>query len=181
MAKKLLWLVLGTIAAEGPLFGAQDPAVARDRLTVTELFERDVHVIVHNDYFKPIGTNEPPSHLLSGRIHLSETTMATPLPDADWQGSGQRIFPGFAVSVVGHGRDLIPLERGIILSGERAESIWNVIVSMKCAGMSSPVFLSLRRPVSMGCLTRQSTSCPSAPVLIFILVANAIILSPISS
>lgn len=102
---------------------------SRDRLTVTALIEGDVPEIVHNDYFRPIGATDTPSHRFSGILHFSETTMVTALPDADWQGAGQTIFPEFSVPVVARDRDLIPLERGTILSGEKATSIWNVIVS----------------------------------------------------
>ena len=108
--------------------GRQIPET-RDRLTVRELLDGNVPAIVHNDYFKPVGATAPPSHRFSGVLHFSEKPMATALPDSDWQGAGQTVFPEFSLPVVSYQRDLIPLERGIILSGEKATSIWNVIVS----------------------------------------------------
>jgi hypothetical protein len=55
--------------------------------------------------------------------------MVTTHPDSDWKGSGQSYFPAFSLPVVSHGGYFIPLDRGIIYSGEQAVSFWNIIVS----------------------------------------------------
>jgi CubicO group peptidase (beta-lactamase class C family) len=101
----------------------------RDRLTVRGLLDGNVPELVDNVYFTPIGATDPPVHRLSGELHFAETTMVTVLEDADWQGPGQTIFPEFSVPVLSYDRHLVPLERDIILSGEKAGSIWNVIVA----------------------------------------------------
>jgi hypothetical protein len=59
--------------------------------------------------------------------------MTTTHPDSSWMGSGQTLFPSFALPVVRDGDWLIPLERGLILSGAGSGapggSFWNVIAS----------------------------------------------------
>jgi CubicO group peptidase (beta-lactamase class C family) len=55
--------------------------------------------------------------------------MTTSHPDTDWKGRGQTYFPEFTLDVTTHQDHLIPLERGIILSGEVNQSFWNIIVA----------------------------------------------------
>jgi CubicO group peptidase (beta-lactamase class C family) len=104
------------------------PGGTRDQLTVRDLLDGHIPGVVHNGYFKAIGETEPPADRLSGMLHFSETTMATPLPDSTWEGRGQTVFPEFSVSFISHEQHLIPLERGILLSGVGGASFWNIIV-----------------------------------------------------
>ena len=97
-------------------------------MTVRALLDGDVPGVVHNGYFMAIGETEPPADRLSGTLHFSETTMATPLPDSTWEGRGQSVFPEFSLSFVSHGRHLIPLRLRILLSGVGGASFWNIIV-----------------------------------------------------
>ena len=101
----------------------------RDKLTAAELLEETAALPIHNYYFLPISQTTTPPHPLSGTIHFSEASMKTTHPSSDWKGGGQNIFPGFSISFVSHREHLIPLQRGIIVSGEKRNSFWNIIVS----------------------------------------------------
>jgi len=101
----------------------------RDKLTVGELLMETPSLPIHNFYFLPMEISTITPLPLSGTIHFSETTMKTNHPSSDWKGSGQTLFPEFSVSFISHQGYLIPLQRGIIVSGEKKNSFWNVIVS----------------------------------------------------
>jgi CubicO group peptidase (beta-lactamase class C family) len=101
----------------------------RDRLTVQDLFEGNYPQLVQNRYFMPIGEERPSPHQLSGTLRFSETPMVTIHPESDWQGSGQNLFPAFSLHVISHEGYLIPLDRGIIYSGGKRQSFYNIIVS----------------------------------------------------
>ena len=120
-------LVLVTMVC--PLLCVATASDTRDQLTVQHLFDANIPEIVDNRYFQPIGTTGPSSHRLSGTLHFTETRMTTRHPDSDWKGGGQTYFPAFSLEVISHEDHLIPLERGIILSGEIHQSFWNIIVS----------------------------------------------------
>jgi CubicO group peptidase (beta-lactamase class C family) len=111
-----------------PQLGLDPPGDIRDQMTVRDLLDGQVPGVVHNAYFMAIGESEPPTDRISGTLHFSETPMATPLPDSTWEGTGQTVFPEFSVSLISHGQHLIPLERGILLSGVGGASFWNIIV-----------------------------------------------------
>ncbi|GAG27579.1 unnamed protein product, partial [marine sediment metagenome] len=123
LCRVLLLLTFGTVTS------VATTAESRDRLTVQDLFNQAYPQIVENRYFKPVGTEQAPAHRLSGTLHFSETLMTTHHPDTDWKGSGQTYFPTFSLDVITHQRHLVPLERGIILSGEKHQSFWNIIFS----------------------------------------------------
>jgi hypothetical protein len=105
----------------------------RDLLNVDSLFGGPSPGVVHNAYFTSIGEARAPSHALCGTLHFAETAMATTHHDSDWMGSGQTLFPAFSLPVVARDGWLIPLERGLILSGHGAggtgRSAWNVIAN----------------------------------------------------
>ncbi len=105
------------------------PQGVRDELTAADLLAGRFPRVVHNDYFMPVGASSAAEHSFSGVVFLSETAMSGTRPDRDWSGGGQRDFPAIALPMVRHGDSLIPLSRGIIYSGGRGQSYWNVIVS----------------------------------------------------
>jgi hypothetical protein len=102
---------------------------SRDKLTAADLLTGTLTGIVRNDYFIPVGKALPAAHSLSGLISFRETALNSTRPDSDWSGSGQSYFPEFTLPVVLRGGELLPLERGIIYSGNKKRSFWNVIVS----------------------------------------------------
>jgi CubicO group peptidase (beta-lactamase class C family) len=55
--------------------------------------------------------------------------MRTTHPEETWEGFGMQYFPGFSVRFLSDAGHLIPVDRGIIRSGERRRSPWNIIVS----------------------------------------------------
>ncbi len=105
------------------------PQGVRDKLTFDDLMNGNYPELVHNDYFMAIGSDAPAIHPLSGVIHFSETTMDTTHSSSTWAGGGMRLFPGFSVRVISYGKYLVPLNRGIIMSGEQQNSFWNIILS----------------------------------------------------
>jgi CubicO group peptidase (beta-lactamase class C family) len=105
------------------------PQGVRDKLTFDDLMNGNYPELVHNDYFMAIGSDAPAIHPLSGVIHFSETTMDTTHSPTTWAGGGMRLFPGLSVRVISYGKYLVPLNRGIILSGEQQNSFWNIILS----------------------------------------------------
>ena len=107
----------------------EPPEGLRDKLTSDDLLNGNFPQLVHNDYFLPVGDTLPPATQLSGIIHFSETLMSTSHPNCDWKGCGQRLFPAFSLPVVSSQGHFIPLERGIIYSGDTRQSFWNIIVS----------------------------------------------------
>ncbi len=107
----------------------EPPQGIRDKLTFDELMSGNVSELVHNDYFLPIGSVSPPAHPISGEIRFFETVMDTNHSDSNWLGRGMRFFPAFSVSVISYGEYLVPLDRGIILSGNQQNSFWNIILS----------------------------------------------------
>lgn len=129
-----LGLSFPTAAARSDNQGAEARSVSppqgvRDRLTAAELRAGRFFEVVHNGYFMPVGAAEAADRPFSGVIHFPETALGTTRPDSDWGGSGQRYFPALSLPVVRAGDELLPLERGIIYSGERGRSFWNVIAS----------------------------------------------------
>ena len=98
-----------------------------------DLFAGRFPSVVHNRYFQPIGDRRDAGHALCGTLRFAETRMATTHPDSTWLGSGQTLFPSFALGVVRDGGWLVPLERDLILSGAGSgtsgSSFWNVIAS----------------------------------------------------
>jgi hypothetical protein len=135
--KFLLFLglaVLSTGSAGGVVSSICDPDIeppqgVRDKLTANDLLNSNFQELVHNDYFMPVGDTLLPAHQLSGVIHFSETVMSTSHPESTWLGSGMRTFPGFSIPVISYGEYLLPLDRGIIVSGNQQNSYWNIIVS----------------------------------------------------
>ena len=105
------------------------PSGTRDKLTAQELMGGALPGLVHNDYFMPVGEVLPAAHHLSGIIQFETARMATSHPDVSGWGSGHQWFPSFSLPVIGQGDQLIPLERGIIYSGDERPSFWNIIVS----------------------------------------------------
>ncbi len=112
-----------------PRSAISPPQGFRGQLTASDLLSGHFPEVVHNDYFLPVGDAGAAGHSFSGVISFSETALNTTRPDSDWGGSGQRFFPEFSLPVFRQGDSLIPLERGIVLSGGRGRSFWNVIVS----------------------------------------------------
>lgn len=105
------------------------PPGFRDKLTARELIEGHSPGLIHNDYFMPVGEVLPSVHRLSGVIQFEATRMTTSHPDSGAWGSGYQWFPAFAIPVISQGDYLIPLERGIVYSGNQRPSFWNIIVS----------------------------------------------------
>ena len=105
------------------------PQGVRDRLTFDDLMGGNFPELVHNDYFMAIGSEAPAVHQLSGVIHFRETAMDTNHSTSTWAGGGMRLFPGFSVRVISYGEYLLPLNRGIIVSGDQQNSFWNIILS----------------------------------------------------
>jgi CubicO group peptidase (beta-lactamase class C family) len=116
-----------------PLSTPTPPATVRDHLTVEDLFEGRFPSVLHNGYFQPVGDAQAASDALCGTLRFAETRMSTTHPDSSWMGSGQTLFPSFALAVARDGDWLVPLQRGLILSGAgpgaAGGSFWNVIVS----------------------------------------------------
>jgi CubicO group peptidase (beta-lactamase class C family) len=124
------WL-LGLALATTPVPAqaqAPPPGAVRDALTAEELLGGRFPQLVHNGYFLPVGEPQAAAHRLSGTLHFREWPMSTLHPDRIWSGSGCRLFPQIDLPVVSHQGHLVPLRRGLILSGERRQSYWNVIV-----------------------------------------------------
>lgn len=123
----------GTASASATMATPTPSPTFRDQLTVDDLFAGRFPGIVHNAYFQPIGDAQAAAHSLCGTLRFAETRMATSHPDSSWMGSGQTLFPAFALRVVRDGDWLVPLERDLILSGAGAGapggSFWNVIAS----------------------------------------------------
>ncbi len=105
------------------------PQGVRDKLTFNDLMSGNYPELVHNDYFMAIGSDAPAVHPLSGVIHFAETAMDTNHSTSTWVGGGMRLFPEFSVRVISTGEYLVPLNRGIIRSGDQLNSFWNIILS----------------------------------------------------
>jgi len=105
------------------------PQGIRDKVTASDLHSGHFPEVVHNDYFMPVGRSTAAAYSLSGVIHFFEAEMTTARPDSDWGGTGQRCFPAFSLPVVRYGDHLLPLERGIVYSGGKGRSFWNIIAS----------------------------------------------------
>jgi hypothetical protein len=128
----ILATLVGNVAdARGPERGAAaHPAtLSRDRLMAGELSAGSDSGPVDNGYFMSIGEPLRPACELGGTIRFFETLMRTTHPEETWEGFGMRYFPGFSVRFLSHAGHLIPADRGIILSGEKRRSPWNIIVS----------------------------------------------------
>jgi len=123
----------GSSAPPPPLPTPTPPASTRDQLTVDDIYDGRFPSILHNSYFQPVGDAGPATQALCATLRFAETRMTTTHPDSTWMGSGQTLFPSFALRVVRDGDWLIPLERGLILSGAGSAgpggSFWNVIAS----------------------------------------------------
>jgi CubicO group peptidase (beta-lactamase class C family) len=105
------------------------PQGVRDKLSLDDLMSGSFPEIVHNDYFMAVGSDAAAVHPFSGVIHFSETAMDTNHSTSTWAGGGMRIFPGFSVRMISYDEYLIPLNRGIIVSGDQQNSFWNIILS----------------------------------------------------
>ena len=131
----LPFLLVGLIAIPGrgsrvsAEISFEPPQNLRDKLMADDLLNGNFQELVHNDYFMPLGESLPEAHQLSGIIDFPETEMTTSHPQCDWKGCGKRFFPAFSLPVVSQDGYLIPLRRGIILSGNKQQSYWNIVVS----------------------------------------------------
>ncbi len=86
-----------------------------------------------NDRFLPSSEAEPPRHAFSGTITLTGAEMQTDPADLDPRriiGRDTKLFPAVSLGFVADGRDLIPWNRNLIVSGTRTEagSYWDVLV-----------------------------------------------------
>ncbi len=86
-----------------------------------------------NDRFLPSSEAEPARHPFSGTIALTGAEMQTDPADLDPRriiGRDTKRFPDVSLGFVVDGRDLIPWDRNLIVSGTRTEagSYWDVLV-----------------------------------------------------
>ena len=107
--------------------GNPPPTDARDQIMVADLTGNSNIPKLHYDYFLPIGTTET-AESFSGRLAFAETRMQTTQPSSNWEGGDLTLFPAFSIEFVSHESALIPLTRGLILSGEVGLSFWNIMV-----------------------------------------------------
>ncbi len=86
-----------------------------------------------NDRFLPSSEAEAARHAFSGTITLTGAEMQTDPADLDprrFMDRDTKLFPDVSLGFVTDGRDLIPLDRDLIVAGTRTEggSYWDVLV-----------------------------------------------------
>lgn len=53
---------------------------------------------------------------------------------------GENTFPGFTISFVSNGGELIPAQKGRIMTGEQNESPWDVLVGIGAVWQEMNIF-----------------------------------------
>ncbi len=119
----------GNEPGRGPVPSLQAPGDTRTELTVAQLKGEMAISKVHNGYFLPVGPASSPTHEISGIFTFPQTQMTTTQRAVTWETSDNTLFPAFSVSFFQHNGALVPVTRGIIYSGEREGSSWNIVVS----------------------------------------------------
>jgi hypothetical protein len=105
------------------------PAQPRDRLMMADLSgtEYPGTAPVDNRYFMPMGKWEASRHEFEGTLSVPEFLMHSPGEKKDSADSWD-YFPGFAIDLFTHGKNLVPISRESILEFGDG-SYWSIIIS----------------------------------------------------